>query len=452
MLLNYLRLTIGKISPSSDQQRRYVRILQAILTGFADRGISMVVGFLAVPLSVGYLGAERYGVWIAISSILTWLAIADLGMSNSLTNALSGAYGRNERGQAQQHVASVFWSLTGVAALIAIGAIIVWMYIDWGDLFKVHDDNTRSEVRPAVLLAFLLACLSIPLSVIPKILYAYQEGTKANYWNAIASLASLIALLIVVELQLGLIGLIMAYTGVRLLVSIFSGIWLFGFHKPWLRPNLASIRRDSLGSSIKVGGFFLLLQISSIIILSTDNIIIANALGASEVTPYSVTWRLFWYISIPSAIIRPVLWPAFAEAFVRNDMRWIRRTLGIYTVTGLGIGLIGVVPLTVFGVNIIEWWAGPEARPSQLLIILMGVFILLWIYLESLSTILASATRIRWQAVYGSITAVTNIFLSIWWVHAYGTTGVIMATIISCFLFSALPSTYETIVLLTKRT
>jgi hypothetical protein len=57
MLLNYLRLTIGKISPSSDQQRRYVRILQAILTGFADRGISMVVGFLAVPLSVGYFGA-----------------------------------------------------------------------------------------------------------------------------------------------------------------------------------------------------------------------------------------------------------------------------------------------------------------------------------------------------------------------------------------------------------
>jgi hypothetical protein len=31
------------------------------------------MGFVSVPLTVHYLGAERYGVWLTISSLLLWV-------------------------------------------------------------------------------------------------------------------------------------------------------------------------------------------------------------------------------------------------------------------------------------------------------------------------------------------------------------------------------------------
>ena len=87
--VRYLRLVFGNGSVVEDSQRRYVRILRGIFSGLVGRGIAVLVSFVSVPLTVRYLGAERYGAWVSISTTMTWIALADLGLSNSLTNAVA---------------------------------------------------------------------------------------------------------------------------------------------------------------------------------------------------------------------------------------------------------------------------------------------------------------------------------------------------------------------------
>ena len=68
-----------------------------------------------MPLTVHYLGAERYGVWLTISSLLTWMSMTDFGLAgNALVNVLAEASGREDREGAQHYAASAFWALTGV--------------------------------------------------------------------------------------------------------------------------------------------------------------------------------------------------------------------------------------------------------------------------------------------------------------------------------------------------
>ena len=62
------------------------------------------MGFVSVPLTVHYLGAERYGVWLTISSLLVWVALTDFGLAgNALVNVLSEAVGNDDRGVARQY-------------------------------------------------------------------------------------------------------------------------------------------------------------------------------------------------------------------------------------------------------------------------------------------------------------------------------------------------------------
>ena len=76
---------------------------------------------IAVPLTLHYLGTERYGMWMTISSIVAMMGFADLGMGLGLMNAISEAHGQEDRLAAERYVSSGFFMLSAVALLILVG-------------------------------------------------------------------------------------------------------------------------------------------------------------------------------------------------------------------------------------------------------------------------------------------------------------------------------------------
>src|SRR5579863_2092931 len=182
--LHWTRLAIGRAEPVDDGQRRYARLLQGVVTGIAGRGVGVVISVISVPLTVGYLGGERYGLWIAISTMLAWLGLADLGLGNGLTNALSEAYATGRRDLARSYVATAFFALSAVMLLVGIGVVVLWPYLDWAAIFNVHSAQAQAEIGPAVAVSIAVTLLNFPMSLITtKIYLAHQEGMLANAWG-----------------------------------------------------------------------------------------------------------------------------------------------------------------------------------------------------------------------------------------------------------------------------
>src|SRR5436190_21085 len=144
----WLSLTLGRTQTADHGRRRYVRIVQSVLTAVAGRGIALVVGIISVPLTVGYLGTERYGVWVTISTLLAWLNIADLGLGNGLLNMLSKAYADDRPDLAQRYIATAFWMLIA----LALGLGLVWLglghLIDWSTVLRIQSERAQAEVAP----------------------------------------------------------------------------------------------------------------------------------------------------------------------------------------------------------------------------------------------------------------------------------------------------------------
>ncbi len=434
----------GRRVTQDQAHERYRRIMQTLASAALGRGVGFVVSFVSVPLTVKYLGGERYGLWVSISTLLGWFAMGDLGLANTLTNHLSTSLAHGHRKEAQQYVATTFWLLASIAALIAVLFLIVWPWIDWRGLFNVRGTTAQHEVAAAVGTAVLLVVASLPFLVNNKVLYACQEGTLANYWTAAGNAVSLMMICVVVHFKLGLPWLILAVSGTTLGISTFTSIWLFGIHRSELRPIWTAVDRFRIKSLGMASSQFFVIQIAVLLIFQSDNLIITHFLGAAQVTPYAVCFKVFSYVTLAQSLALPALWPAYAEAIARRDGRWVQRTFWIVSVASGTSAAILIVPLIVYGRQIICWWAGSAAVPPQLLLYWMAAWTILISVGNSIGCLLNGAGQIRGQTIYGTTTAVISVILACTLVVRYGIVGVLMATTSTFFFFNFLPASIET--------
>ncbi len=88
---------------AKERQRRVA--LSALASALA-KVISVSTALISVPLTLHYLGAERYGMWMTMSSLVAMLGFADLGIGNGLLTSVASAHGRDDRAKIKAYVSS----------------------------------------------------------------------------------------------------------------------------------------------------------------------------------------------------------------------------------------------------------------------------------------------------------------------------------------------------------
>ena len=437
-----LRAVLGRREDETAPGHSYAQILKGISTAVAGKGVSVVTSFIAVPLTVRYLGAERYGVWITLTSILSWLTVFDLGIGNTAINRVAEALAHKNFTAAKLRVNAAYATMTALALALGLGVSIAWRFISWPTLLGAKSSLNRGEINLAAAFALIVFLGSFPFSITPKILSACQKVTLANYWSSAGSILGLLLLVVVTRMHLGLPGLVLAFSGSVLLVGALSTAWLYR-HFDWLTPVLRSIPREHLSELLNTGLPFFAVQIAGVILLQTDNLIIAQILGAREVTPYSVTWRLFSYSSLLQVVSIPTLWPAYADAFARHDFAWIRKTYRHNVKFAVGSTLVIVAILVLIARRFIALWAGPAAVPSHGLVVAMAIWNCLVVLCWCESCLLGAAGRVKGQAIYSGIGAVVNIIASVLLGRAFGLVGIVSGTICAYVGCIIIPQTIE---------
>ena len=257
------------------------------------------------------------------------------------------------------------------------------------------------------------------------------------------NIANLIALLTVISLHGSLPWLVLGCSGLGFLINLVCAVWVFQFHKRWLRPSLALVDRSAVSALFSSGWKFLVINAAWMINSQTDNLVIAHFLGPAQVTPYSVTFGLFAIATTLQMLAYQSLWPAFTEALARKDYPWIRKTF-FKTLKGSFLITLAIVSLlTIFGQQIIRFWAGPAAVPSFAMILWMALWNQLLSGLYVAGCLLTATNHLRGMTIYGSASALLNLFLSIVLVQKYGAAGVIAGTAISAMIASYIPTGVE---------
>jgi O-antigen/teichoic acid export membrane protein len=437
-----LTLRLRKFDTSTSEGRskeRYRRVaLTAVASGIA-KSISTITALITVPLTLTYLGAERYGLWMTISSVVLMLGFADLGLGNGLLNAISEANGKNDREAAANYVSSGFFMLGAMALLIVVVFIIAYPYVPWPSIFNIKSKLANQEVGPAMAAFMAIYALNLPLGVVQRVQMGYQEGYKTNIFQCIGSVFGLIAVLLVIYVQGGLVWLVLAMGGGPTLALLINWVILFRLQSPWLRPRRRRATWASAKRIFRIGFLFFLLQLAVTLAFTSDNLVAAQVLGPEAVTQYSVPMRLFSILPMMMSLIMDPLWPAYGEAIVRGEMEWIQKTLFKSLLITFLIVPLPALFLVLFGVEIVHLWVGPEITPSFLLLAGMGVWSVLLALGSTLSMFLNGINIIKIQIYSASLFGISALLLKILLANTIGLPGIIWGTIIAYTLSTVIP-------------
>ncbi|MCX3068150.1 polysaccharide biosynthesis C-terminal domain-containing protein [Cetobacterium somerae] len=403
-----------------------IKVYKQLSKGIILQVITLVLMYLTTPLLIKYFGMELYGVWISIFSALNWIYMFDLGVGNEIKNKLIETRVKDKGKYIEEIFDGYSFFLKMGILLFSLGLLLLYFFRDQNFIFEYFD---------LLVLVLILTVINFIISFY-KILYASSHDLLTD------KLAQLLHQIIFLSILILLIKL--KYKSIKFLsivnISILILIGIFFSIKYLKKLDLKKIKINFKSNVYSKKSFqFFLIQISMLIILSTDNIIIAKYSNFEEVSNYNIISKLYQPYIIVISYILSQYWSLFSEAYIQRDYIWINKT--VIKLTKKSFILIPILFIySILVPYIIKIWIGKDINISTMIRIMFSIYIYLTAFSGIYMSFLNSINEIRLQMYLYLFGAIINIPLSIYLLKKMGIEGVILGTNLSLvMLFLILP-------------
>jgi O-antigen/teichoic acid export membrane protein len=425
-------------SKKATEAIRERRALWTSLCSALGRLIGLVGQLTTVPLTVAYLGPERYGLWMVLLAAVALISLTDLGISNGIITKISRSVASDVDTQ-KAFISNAFYCLLVLAILVAVIALILVRNISWQTLFSIGQVNVDGEFRTALDILILTSASALPASICSAVLRARQEGYIAAVWQALGSLLSIGCVFLVVYFHGGLPLLVLATSGIPILTSIVLHCLTFYGRLKALRPSIALTNATGLRAVAQNSLVYFVLQVSGVLGVTFQSLIVASNCGLIAVANYSIAMRIAGILHAIIAIILNPLWPAFGDALATGDIAWARRTFlkSIYVTLALGVPIAAAI--LFYGEPIVTLWLGPNSGIKEQLLAATAVWTLIYAVGQPFAVLVNGAGVLRPQLYICTVFLVTVIPASFISSGMWGEAGAVWALSTTFLLVDILP-------------
>jgi O-antigen/teichoic acid export membrane protein len=421
---------------SKERTRNYLRQIQGAAL---YKAVAVAASFIAIPVMIGYLGQEQFGVWSTLLTVMSWIVFFDLGVGNGLRNKVAESLAKNENDDARNYIASGY-TLIGLIALAAWAIVTIGAYfVPWQIVFNTQS-IPETKLRETIQIATFFIVLNFWIGLISALLGAVQKTSLVALGQVISNVLVLVLVFALAKITNASISYLAVVYGLSLvLANVSLTLWFYRTY-PQLRPT-PHLHKQHVRPLLSVGLQFFTIQLAVLVIFTTDKMLITQLFGPEYVTQYEVVFKLFSVITFAYGMISVPLWSAYTDAFHRGDLAWIRNMLRKQL--KLFIGIIFAVCLLALTVeSIIELWIGPDLSVSSGLIVAMATLVTVSTWNNIFAMIVNGIGKIKVQLYTAIIAMLINIPLSIMLAKHYGLglSGIVAGTICSLSLAAiALP-------------
>ena len=412
--------------PNYSNKTIYINSVWSLVFRFG----SAMISFATAPLLLSILGEEEYGAWIALLSLISWVYYCDVGIGGSMRNRVAMAIAKDDYPKARKFVGVSYAYVSVISAGLFFAFLGISQVVDICGFFEIEIAGKNLNI--SLIIAVLYACINFIVSLVNNILYAVQRSSSVSFFSALAQLFFWVTLIVFAFTGVKSILVIAVAEGsCQLLKNIIETIYVYKKY-PELKFSWKDIEWSYSKEIMSLGLLMFIGQIASLILNTTDNLVISKYLTVAEVTPYSFCYKYFNMINtVYVALITPLL-SAYTMAYAKRDLRWIkstiRKNLLLYGVffAGSSVAMLLFEDFSVL-------WLGQELfYQNGLIVATWGYFALLMLN-HICSTILTGFGKIRESTIMIIFGAALNIPVSIFLATqmGLGTTGVILGSILS---------------------
>jgi O-antigen/teichoic acid export membrane protein len=427
-------------TPEGRARERHRRMIFSAGAAGLSKIVSVGTALITVPLTLHYLGTERYGIWMTMSSLIAMFNFADLGIGYGVLNVVADSSGRDDGAAMRGAVSSGFFVLSGIALVILALFALAYPLVPWPVVFNAESETARLEAGPSFASLAVCFALAIPIGMVQRVQMGLQQGFLVGLWQCLASVMGLAGVLVAIHFEAPLPWLILGLVGAPLVAGIVNNVVFFGMRRTDLLPAVRHVSQQTMLRVARTGVLFFVLQISFAIIFMSDNLIIAHSLGSSAVTEYAVPRRLFALVGTVLAMLLSPLWPAYGEALARRDHAWVRRTLRRSVWIAVSFATVLCAALVIFGDRLMRLWVGPVIDAPLILLLGLAAWQITDACSNAIAMFLNGANVFRFQIAVSCGMSLLAIVLKLLLVQEIGISGVVWGTVITYAV--SLPVTY----------
>lgn len=162
------------------------------LAGWGSKVFQIFCMLILTPLLLAGLGKERYGAWILVGQLATYLMMLNLGVSSSIARYYARHTAEKDT-LSNKHLYS-----TATFILIFVGFVIIlisWFARNYVAYFYKVDESMYRDFTVALVLSGLCLAVTLPFRVFMGILQAYHKLYYVDLSIFISSLVKLIGII-----------------------------------------------------------------------------------------------------------------------------------------------------------------------------------------------------------------------------------------------------------------
>ena len=387
-------LTLSKVLAKAIGSNVYIQIVQT------------AAQFLVVPLMGTHWGLKSYGVWVMLSTIPSYLIMADIGLSAAAANDMTASFARGDRNSTLSTYQALRAFGIGLAAtMLVVAAMVLWVIAPRAlDGVQVL---AGGHARAVVLMLVAYGALGL------------LNGINSGGFRALGlySLSSVVyASLLAIETALviavvasggGIFAAALTYLAVRSLGSIVVGVALFRA-APWLttwrwRSSFSELRRLARPAVAVMA-----LPAAQAISIQGTVLVIGFVLGSAAVPAFTAVRTVSRVAIQATLIVNHGLLPSFTAADAVGDKRVLDKLTLMSVAASLGFGLPAFLLLPAFGGWFVSFWTrGVVHADFWLLVVMAGTLLLgsFWTPLSNLVLAINKHEQFTWYYLAMSLAA-----------------------------------------------
>lgn len=427
---------LKKITQKDFYTTRNGQIVANISASVLMKGINTVISILMVPIALDFLEKTRYGLWAALSSVLSWFFIFDVGIGQGLRNKFIEHKAKNDFKAIKQYVSTAYFIFSLLAILISIAFVIVSSYVDWSQLLNAPVE-LRNELSETVTIVFIVLIVSFVLKLINTILSADMKHAASDLIGTIGHIISFIGMIILSKTTTpSILKYALIYTVSNLASMFVASVILFSGRYKDISPSFFSVRLDNIRSLFSVGLSFFTIQLALMAFTLLPNFLISRYLGPECVTDYSINMRYFSTVSMVFTMMTYPLWSGFGDAHFRGDNVWISKTIARLYKFAVMVSIM-LVMMVIVQKPLFNIWLKGKVEVNYTTSLLFVIYYIFYMQMSINGLYVNARSKLRLQMIITFPLAILFLFTSIFLMKNTGLG--INSVILGNALYYALP-------------
>lgn len=429
--LYHLQFKIKNIISSKSERSRLIK--KNIAGSFLLKIINISISLLLVPMTIGYVSSKLYGIWITLSSIISWISFFDIGFGNGLKNKVTEFLAKNDYKTARKYIATTYMFLFVIFSFVGILLYNIIPLIPWCSLINV-DICFANDIIKVLRIITIFFCITMVLKIQCTVLNALQRIATSNLFDTIGQLSVLISTFILTLVtKPSIVYLAYIVSGMPLISLLIGTVWIYGYKYKNLKPKFSDIDKTFASNILGLGLKFFIIQIAYIVLYQTTSVIISNVSNPEYVTEYNVVYKYFSISLMAFNIIIAPFWTAFTDAYSRNDYPWMQSVYKKLLKTFLFTFLISFI-LFIFYPIAFHLWLGSKVTIHLSMVVIVCIYTIMNAWNGINATIINGIGKIKIQLYSSIIGTLLNIPTAFILGHLLGAQGVVLSIVIFCLI------------------